>query len=55
LQDLAVSACLVNDLSAWLPAPAWPTSWLDQKHVRASVTRHRYAVLVTFTQAGADA
>jgi transposase len=42
------------DLSARLPAPAWPTSWLDQKHVRASVTRHRYATPVTFTQAGAD-
>ena len=30
-----------------LPAPAWPTSWLDQKHVRVSVTRHRYATTVT--------
>jgi hypothetical protein len=48
-------ACLALDLSAGLPAPAWPTSWLDQKHVRASVTRHRYATSVTFTQAGADA
>jgi hypothetical protein len=27
--------------------PAWPTSWLDQKHVRVSVTRHRYATTVT--------
>jgi len=36
-----------------LPAPAWPTSWLDQKHVRASVTRHRYATTVTI-QVGAD-
>ena len=27
----------------WLPAPAWPTSWLDQKHARVSVAHHRYA------------
>jgi transposase len=40
--------------SPWLPAPAWPTSWLDQKHVRASVTPHRYAAPVTVIQAGAD-
>jgi len=39
---------------SWLPAPAWPTSWLDQKHVRRGVTHHRYATPVTLTQAGAD-
>jgi len=45
----------VKDSSSRAPAPAWPTSWLDQKpvHAVARVTHHRYAVGDS-TQAGAD-
>ena len=48
-------ACLASDLSVVVPAPAWPTSWPDQKPVRpAGRDPSQMCRSVTPTQAGAD-
>jgi hypothetical protein len=39
---------------SWLPAPAWPTSWPDQKSVRSRRDPSQMCYSVTSTQAGAD-
>jgi transposase len=50
----AFGVLLARTCPSWSPVPAWSTGWLDEKHVRASVTRHRSAIRVIFIQAGTD-